>query len=145
MPGLVSPGSAQVKKQAEAEGLAEVFAQAGLEWAASGCSMCVGMTSNCKGSRSSTCVGFSRCASLTLPRCETVFVASDHRPLQASVEDGVALATRAVAVVRAVPLPVSPVNVQCHCSASLVGVAPTERTLTPPSRTEVDDPVGGVA
>lgn len=43
VPGLVSPGSAQVKKQAEAEGLADVFAQAGLEWAASGCSMCVGM------------------------------------------------------------------------------------------------------
>ena len=30
-------------------------------------------------------------------------------------------------------------------SSPLVGVAPTERTLTPPSRTEVDDPVGGVA
>lgn len=29
VPGLVSPGSAQVKKQAEAEGLADVFAQAG--------------------------------------------------------------------------------------------------------------------
>lgn len=43
VPGLISPGSAQVKKQAENEGLAQVFTQAGLEWAASGCSMCVGM------------------------------------------------------------------------------------------------------
>ena len=43
VPGLVSPGSAAVKKQAEAEGLAQVFTQAGLEWAQSGCSMCVGM------------------------------------------------------------------------------------------------------
>lgn len=43
VPGLVSPGSAQVKQQAEAEGLAQVFTQAGLEWADAGCSMCVGM------------------------------------------------------------------------------------------------------
>jgi 3-isopropylmalate/(R)-2-methylmalate dehydratase large subunit len=43
VPGLVSPGSAQVRQQAEAEGLAQVFTQAGLEWGASGCSMCVGM------------------------------------------------------------------------------------------------------
>jgi len=41
--GLISPGSAQIKAQAEAEGLDRVFTQAGLEWAASGCSMCVGM------------------------------------------------------------------------------------------------------
>lgn len=41
--GLVSPGSALVKAQAEQEGLDEVFKQAGLEWVAAGCSMCVGM------------------------------------------------------------------------------------------------------
>ena len=43
VPGLVSPGSSLVKLQAEAEGLHEVFLAAGLEWRASGCSMCVGM------------------------------------------------------------------------------------------------------
>lgn len=43
VPGLVSPGSAQVKKQAESEGLAQIFTRAGLEWADAGCSMCVGM------------------------------------------------------------------------------------------------------
>ncbi|KMK64862.1 3-isopropylmalate dehydratase large subunit [Puniceibacterium sp. IMCC21224] len=43
VPGLVSPGSAAVKRQAEAEGLAQIFTEAGLEWAESGCSMCVGM------------------------------------------------------------------------------------------------------
>ena len=43
VPGIVSPGSAQVKAQAEAEGLDRVFIDAGLEWVASGCSMCVGM------------------------------------------------------------------------------------------------------
>lgn len=43
VPGLVSPGSAQVKAQAEAEGLDRIFSEAGLEWADSGCSMCVGM------------------------------------------------------------------------------------------------------
>jgi 3-isopropylmalate/(R)-2-methylmalate dehydratase large subunit len=43
VPGLVSPGSSQVRRAAEAEGLDRVFAAAGLEWADSGCSMCVGM------------------------------------------------------------------------------------------------------
>ena len=43
VPGLVSPGSAMVKRQAETEGLAQIFTQAGLEWAGAGCSMCVGM------------------------------------------------------------------------------------------------------
>ena len=43
VPGLVSPGSAQIKRQAEAEGLARIFTEAGLEWVDAGCSMCVGM------------------------------------------------------------------------------------------------------
>lgn len=34
------PGSTQVKRQAEAEGLDEVFLKAGFEWRESGCSMC---------------------------------------------------------------------------------------------------------
>ncbi|MBI3435905.1 MAG: 3-isopropylmalate dehydratase large subunit [Proteobacteria bacterium] len=43
VPGLVSPGSSLVKRQAEEEGLDRVFRAAGLEWAESGCSMCVGI------------------------------------------------------------------------------------------------------
>ena len=43
VPGMVSPGSAPVRAQAEAEGLDAVFRDAGLDWVASGCSMCVGM------------------------------------------------------------------------------------------------------
>ncbi|OYU47716.1 MAG: 3-isopropylmalate dehydratase large subunit [Rhizobiales bacterium PAR1] len=43
VPGLVSPGSTLVKKQAEVEGLDRIFIEAGLIWADSGCSMCVGM------------------------------------------------------------------------------------------------------
>jgi 3-isopropylmalate/(R)-2-methylmalate dehydratase large subunit len=43
VPGLVSPGSALVRHQAEQEGLDQIFRKAGLEWSASGCSMCVGM------------------------------------------------------------------------------------------------------
>jgi 3-isopropylmalate/(R)-2-methylmalate dehydratase large subunit len=43
VPGLISPGSSQVKRQAEQEGLDKIFRQAGLEWAESGCSMCVGI------------------------------------------------------------------------------------------------------
>jgi 3-isopropylmalate/(R)-2-methylmalate dehydratase large subunit len=40
---LVVPGSQQVKKDAEAEGLHQVFIEAGAEWRESGCSMCLGM------------------------------------------------------------------------------------------------------
>jgi len=43
VPGLVSPGSMTVKRQAEEEGLDRIFREAGLEWADSGCSMCVGI------------------------------------------------------------------------------------------------------
>jgi 3-isopropylmalate/(R)-2-methylmalate dehydratase large subunit len=43
VPGLVSPGSQQVKAQAEAEGLDTIFKEAGLDWVGSGCSMCVAM------------------------------------------------------------------------------------------------------
>jgi 3-isopropylmalate/(R)-2-methylmalate dehydratase large subunit len=42
VPGMVSPGSSSVKRQAEAEGLDRVFIDAGLEWRESGCSMCNG-------------------------------------------------------------------------------------------------------
>ena len=42
-PGLVSPGSMQIKQQAEQEGLDAIFEAAGLQWVDSGCSMCVGM------------------------------------------------------------------------------------------------------
>ena len=41
--GLVVPGSTLIKREAEAEGLAQVFVDAGFEWRESGCSMCVGM------------------------------------------------------------------------------------------------------
>ena len=43
VPGLVSPGSSLVKRQAEQEGLDRIFRDAGLEWGESGCSMCVGI------------------------------------------------------------------------------------------------------
>lgn len=40
---LVVPGSQQIKKQAESEGLDKVFREAGAEWRESGCSMCLAM------------------------------------------------------------------------------------------------------
>lgn len=40
---LVVPGSQQIKKQAEAEGLAQVFNEAGADWREAGCSMCIAM------------------------------------------------------------------------------------------------------
>ena len=58
VPGLVSPGSAGVKRQAEAEGLDAIFMAAGLEWGGPGCSMCVGMNGDLVGPG-------ERCASTT--------------------------------------------------------------------------------
>ncbi len=40
---MVVPGSQQVKAQAEAEGLHEIFKAAGAEWREAGCSMCIAM------------------------------------------------------------------------------------------------------
>ena len=40
---LAVPGSQQVRKQAEAEGLHEIFEAAGFEWREAGCSMCLAM------------------------------------------------------------------------------------------------------
>ena len=40
---MVVPGSQAVKRQAEAEGLDEIFRAAGFEWREAGCSMCLGM------------------------------------------------------------------------------------------------------
>jgi 3-isopropylmalate/(R)-2-methylmalate dehydratase large subunit len=58
VPGLVSPGSTMVKRQAEEEGLDRIFRQAGLQWAESGCSMCVGINGDVVASG-------ERCASTT--------------------------------------------------------------------------------
>lgn len=43
---LVVPGSQMVKKQAEEEGLDEIFREAGAEWREAGCSMCLGMNAD---------------------------------------------------------------------------------------------------
>lgn len=40
---IVVPGSYRVKEQAEEEGLAQIFIDAGFEWRLPGCSMCLGM------------------------------------------------------------------------------------------------------
>jgi 3-isopropylmalate/(R)-2-methylmalate dehydratase large subunit len=40
---LVVPGSQQVKREAEAEGLDRTFREAGAEWREAGCSMCIAM------------------------------------------------------------------------------------------------------
>ncbi len=43
---LIVPGSQQVKKQAEAEGLDKIFIAAGMEWREPGCSMCLAMNAD---------------------------------------------------------------------------------------------------
>jgi 3-isopropylmalate/(R)-2-methylmalate dehydratase large subunit len=40
---MVVPGSMEIKRQAEAEGLDRVFREAGAEWREAGCSMCIAM------------------------------------------------------------------------------------------------------
>ncbi len=53
---MVVPGSQRVKAAAEAEGLDEVFEEAGFDWRGAGCSMCLGMNED-------QLVGDERCAS----------------------------------------------------------------------------------
>ena len=55
---LVVPGSTAVRAQAEAEGIAQVFREAGFEWRQAGCSMCVAMNDD-------HLVAGDRCASST--------------------------------------------------------------------------------
>ncbi|KAH0608564.1 uncharacterized protein H6S33_001698 [Morchella sextelata] len=43
MRAMVVPGSGLIKKQAEREGLDQIFTDAGFEWREAGCSMCLGM------------------------------------------------------------------------------------------------------
>jgi len=43
---LVVPGSGVVKAQAEAEGLDQIFLDAGMEWREPGCSMCLAMNAD---------------------------------------------------------------------------------------------------
>jgi len=40
---MVVPGSQSVKRAAEAEGIDQIFREAGFEWREAGCSMCLGM------------------------------------------------------------------------------------------------------
>ena len=58
VPGMVSAGSSEVKRQAEREGLHRIFLDAGLEWRDSGCSMC-------NGSNGEIVAPGQRCASTT--------------------------------------------------------------------------------
>ncbi|WP_034293544.1 3-isopropylmalate dehydratase large subunit [Herbaspirillum sp. RV1423] len=43
---LIVPGSGSVKRQAEQEGLHEIFLDAGFQWRDAGCSMCLGMNND---------------------------------------------------------------------------------------------------
>ena len=43
---IVVPGSQEVKKAAEREGLDRIFSEAGFEWREAGCSMCLGMNAD---------------------------------------------------------------------------------------------------
>ncbi|WP_040801416.1 3-isopropylmalate dehydratase large subunit [Nocardia higoensis] len=53
---MIVPGSARVRREAEAEGLGEVFERFGAQWRHAGCSMCLGMNPD-------KMAGAQRCAS----------------------------------------------------------------------------------
>jgi 3-isopropylmalate/(R)-2-methylmalate dehydratase large subunit len=53
---MIVPGSQTIKKQAEEEGLAKIFVEAGFDWRKAGCSMCLGMNED-------ILQPFERCAS----------------------------------------------------------------------------------
>jgi 3-isopropylmalate/(R)-2-methylmalate dehydratase large subunit len=53
---MIVPGSQTIKKQAEEEGLAKIFVEAGFDWREAGCSMCLGMNED-------ILQPFERCAS----------------------------------------------------------------------------------
>jgi 3-isopropylmalate/(R)-2-methylmalate dehydratase large subunit len=55
---LVVPGSSEVRRQAEREGIARIFTEAGFEWRQSGCSMCLAMNDD-------VAAAGERCASST--------------------------------------------------------------------------------
>ena len=40
---MVVPGSTQVRRMAEEEGIADIFREAGFQWREAGCSMCIAM------------------------------------------------------------------------------------------------------
>ena len=52
---MVVPGSQAVKRQAEAEGLDEIFRESGFEWREAGCSMCLGMNPDTLSARTTLC------------------------------------------------------------------------------------------
>ena len=56
VPALITPGSNLVRATAEAEGLDQIFKDAGFKWGEAGCSMCVGMNGDVVGAN-------KRCAS----------------------------------------------------------------------------------
>ena len=43
---MVVPGSGPIKRQAESEGLHDIFLNAGFEWREPGCSMCLAMNAD---------------------------------------------------------------------------------------------------
>ena len=74
---MVVPGSTEVKRQAEEEGLNTVFLEAGAEWREAGCSMCIAMNGDQLSPGQYSCqhvaiatsrAGRARAAARSLPR-----------------------------------------------------------------------------
>ena len=53
MRAMIVPGSGLVRAQAEEEGLADIFKEAGFEWRLAGCSMCLAMNPTSSANRAS--------------------------------------------------------------------------------------------
>lgn len=108
---LVVPGSQRVKQQAEHEGLADIFRNAGAEWRESGCSMCIAMNGDLVG-RGQLAVSTSNrnfegrqglgsrtllASPATAAACAVAGVVADPRSLQALSLHSSPIASEAVA------------------------------------------------
>ena len=64
---MVVPGSTQVRRMAEEEGIADIFREAGFQWREAGCSMCIAMRSGWTHPPGQSCYG--SCSSHRWPFC----------------------------------------------------------------------------
>ncbi|GAO13561.1 hypothetical protein UVI_02015660 [Ustilaginoidea virens] len=125
---LVVPGSGLVKAQAEAEGIDQVFVDAGFEWREAGCSMCLGMNPDILAPQ-------ERCASTSNRNFEGRQGAGGRTHLMSPVMAAAAAVVGKLADVRKL----SNYSASPHVEASIT--PSTTTTPPPPQEAHVDEGV----
>jgi 3-isopropylmalate dehydratase len=113
---LVVPGSGLVKTQAEAEGIDQVFIDAGFEWREAGCSMCLGMNPDILAPK-------ERCASTSNRNFEGRQGAGGRTHLMSPVMAAAAAITGKLADIRKLTEYTASPHVQARVSPSPAGEA----------------------